>query len=92
MDPGAVRIGGADIRDLGGDRAMGLVTTVYQDVYLFDGTVRFDVALGRPEATDAEVWAALAATRSDDVVRVLPGGLDHHPADGWTRSARWTGS
>ncbi|MFE2292531.1 ABC transporter ATP-binding protein [Streptomyces sp. NPDC059452] len=82
VESGAVRIGGADLRDLGSDRVMGLVTTVHQDVYLFDGTVRFNVALGRPEATDEEVWAALAAAQCDDVVRALPGGLGHHLADG----------
>ncbi|MFF2539431.1 ABC transporter ATP-binding protein [Streptomyces cyaneofuscatus] len=82
VDSGAVRIGGADLRELGSDRVMGLVTTVHQDVYLFDGTVRFNVTLGRPEARDDEVWAALAAAQCDDVVRALPGGLDHHLADG----------
>lgn len=82
VDSGAVRIGGADLRELGSDRVMGLVTTVHQDVYLFDGTVRFNVTLGRPEAGDEEVWAALAAAQCDDVVRALPGGLDHHLADG----------
>lgn len=82
VDSGAVRIGGADLRELGSDRVMGLVTTVHQDVYLFDGTIRFNVTLGRPEATDTEVWAALAAAQCDDVVRALPGGLDHHLADG----------
>ncbi|MFD3960460.1 ABC transporter ATP-binding protein [Streptomyces bacillaris] len=82
VDSGAVRIGGADLRELGSDRVMGLVTTVHQDVYLFDGTVRFNVTLGRPEASEEEVWAALAAAQCDDVVRALPGGLDHHLADG----------
>ncbi|MFI5724722.1 ABC transporter ATP-binding protein [Streptomyces cyaneofuscatus] len=82
VDSGAVRIGGADLRELGSERVMGLVTTVHQDVYLFDGTVRFNVTLGRPEARDDEVWAALAAAQCDDVVRALPGGLDHHLADG----------
>ncbi|MET7639188.1 ABC transporter ATP-binding protein [Streptomyces sp. NPDC005438] len=82
VDAGAVRIGGVDLRDMGSERVMSWVTTVYQDVYLFDGTVRHNVTLGRPEATEEEVWAALAAAQCDDVVRAFPDGLDHHLADG----------
>jgi ATP-binding cassette subfamily B protein len=55
---------------------------VFQDVYLFDESVRFNVTLGAPDATDAQVWEALAAAQCDDVVRGLPEGLDTVLADG----------
>ncbi|ALJ19792.1 ABC transporter ATP-binding protein [Microbacterium sp. No. 7] len=83
-DAGSVRIGGRDLRDLGTDTVMRMVTTVYQDVYLFHDTIRFNVAIGRPGATDDEVWGALAAAQIDDEVRVLPNGLDTVVDDGGT--------
>ncbi|NLG55245.1 MAG: ABC transporter ATP-binding protein [Rhodococcus sp.] len=79
---GQVRIGGVDVRDLGSDRVQQLVTTVFQEVYLFPDTVRYNVTLGRPEATDDEIWAALTAARADDFVRALPDGLDTVVGDG----------
>ncbi|MFT3660246.1 MAG: ABC transporter ATP-binding protein [Gordonia sp. (in: high G+C Gram-positive bacteria)] len=76
VDEGRVEIGGRSLPEIGSDGVMAMVTTVYQDVYLFPDTVRFNVALGRPEASDDEIWAALAAAQCDDVVAALPGGLD----------------
>lgn len=76
VDGGAVLIGGADVRDLGSATVMANVATVYQDVHLFADTVRANVTLGRPDATDAEVAAALDAAQCADVVAALPDGLD----------------
>ncbi|KAB1642573.1 ABC transporter ATP-binding protein [Gulosibacter chungangensis] len=76
VDSGAIRIDGADVRDLGSASVTSLVTAVFQDVYLFDDTVRANLALGRPDATDAEIWDALVAAQCDDVVAALPEGLD----------------
>ena len=73
---GSVCIGGADLRNLGTDQVTQLVSTVYQEVYLFDESVRFNVSLGRPDASEGEVWEALAAAQCDDVVAALPDGLD----------------
>lgn len=81
-DTGRVELGGRSLPEIGSDGVMAMVTTVYQDVYLFPGTVRFNVALGRPRATDDEIWAALAAAQCDDVVRDLPGALDALIGDG----------
>ncbi|MFD0994265.1 ATP-binding cassette subfamily B protein [Pseudoclavibacter chungangensis] len=79
---GSVRIGGRDLRELGSDRTMRLVATVFQDVHLFDDTVRANVTLGRPEASEEDVWRALRAAQCDDVVDSLPDGLDTVLADG----------
>lgn len=78
---GAVLVGGADVRELGSAGVTAAVTTVYQDVYLFPDTVRNNVALGRPEATDEELRAALAAAQCD-FVDELPDGLDTMLGDG----------
>jgi ATP-binding cassette subfamily B protein len=82
VDAGGVLIGGTDVRDLGSEAVFDAVATVFQDVYLFDESVRFNVTLGAPDATDAQVWEALAAAQCDDVVRGLPEGLDTVLADG----------
>lgn len=74
VDAGAVRVGGADVRDIGTADLMSRVSIVFQNVYLFEGTIEENVRLGRPEATDAEVRAAAAAARLDEVVARLPQG------------------
>ena len=81
-DAGSVSIGGADVRDIGSAGVLRAVTTVFQDVYLFDDTVRFNLALGRPSASDDEIWEALHAAQCDDVVAALPNGLDTLLSDG----------
>ena len=81
-DAGSVRIGGADVRNIGSAGVLRAVTTVFQDVYLFDDTVRFNLALGRPAASDGEIWEALRAAQCDDVVAALPDGLDTVLSDG----------
>ncbi|WP_309114370.1 ABC transporter ATP-binding protein [Saccharothrix sp.] len=74
VDAGAVRVGGVDVRMIDPDVLMSKIAIVFQEVYLFDGTVEDNVRLGRPDATDAEVRAAAKAARLDEVVERLPGG------------------
>lgn len=76
VDSGRILLGGKALPELGSDAVLAAVTTVYQDVYLFPDTVRFNVTIGRPDATDEEIWAALTAAQCDDMVTALPGGLD----------------
>ncbi|MCG7422235.1 ABC transporter ATP-binding protein/permease [Micrococcus porci] len=73
---GAVRLGGVDVRDMAFadlHRAVGMVT---QDGHLFHDTVRGNLLLARPAATDAEVWDAVDRARLRGVVESLPDGLD----------------
>ncbi|PZG47350.1 ABC transporter [Spongiactinospora gelatinilytica] len=74
VDEGAVRVGGTDVRAIGTEALMSRIAVVFQDVYLFAGTIEENVRLGRPGATDAEVRAAATAARLDEVVERLPGG------------------
>lgn len=82
VDEGTVRLGGVDVRELGSAGVLATVTTVFQDVYLFDDTVRVNLTLGRPAATDDEIRSALEAAQCLDVVDALPEGLDTVLADG----------
>ncbi|WP_328440161.1 ABC transporter ATP-binding protein/permease [Streptomyces sp. NBC_00444] len=82
VDAGAVRIGGVDVREMDTAALMARIAIVFQDVYLFDGTIEENVRLGRPDATDAEVRAATAAARLDEVIERLPGGWSTDVGEG----------
>lgn len=82
VDEGAVRVGGVDVRAMASDALMSRVAIVFQDVYLFDGTIEENVRLGRPDATDAEVRAAATAARLDEVVERLPRGWAANVGEG----------
>ncbi|NUW40207.1 ABC transporter ATP-binding protein [Nonomuraea rhodomycinica] len=82
VDGGAVRLGGVDVRAIGTEELMARIAMVLQDVYLFDGTIEDNVRLGRPGATEAEVRAAAAAARLDEVVERLPGGWATNVGEG----------
>lgn len=74
VDAGAVRIGGVDVRDLPVATLRRLVSIVPQDIHLFDDTIAANIALGRPEATPAEIERAARAARAHDFVMRLPQG------------------
>ena len=75
-DAGAVRLGGVDVRDLTADSLRATLGMVTQDGHLFHDSVRANLLLARPEATDDELWDALRRARLDDLVASLPDGLD----------------
>lgn len=76
VDAGAVRIGGVDVRDLSAGSLRATLGMVTQDGHLFHDSVRANLLLARPEATEDELWDALRRSRLDDLVRSLPDGLD----------------
>lgn len=73
---GAVRIGGQDVRDIEPEELHRHIAYVFQDVFLFHGTVAENIRLGRPDATQAEVEAAARAARAHDFIAALPEGYD----------------
>ncbi|WP_225827502.1 ABC transporter ATP-binding protein [Streptomyces naphthomycinicus] len=73
---GAVRVGGHDVRDLTADSLRSAIGLVPEHSFLFTGTVRDNIAYGRPDATGAEVTAAATAAGADAFVRELPDGYD----------------
>ncbi len=76
VDAGAVRIGGIDVRHLTAASLRQAVGMVTQDGHMFHDTVRENMLLARPEATDDEIWDALEQARLGPLVRALPDGLD----------------
>jgi ABC-type multidrug transport system fused ATPase/permease subunit len=75
-DSGTVSVQGVDLATGTGDAARARVAVVAQHDHLFDTTVRDNLLVGDGAADDERMWAALAATDLDDVVRALPDGLD----------------
>ncbi|MEX5297282.1 ABC transporter ATP-binding protein [Kocuria sp. CPCC 205292] len=73
---GAVRIGGTDVRDATFASLRETIGMVTQDGHLFHESIRDNLALVRPEATDDQLWDALARARMEHVIRSLPDGLD----------------
>nr|WP_261562376.1 ABC transporter ATP-binding protein [Frankia tisae] len=73
---GAVRVGGHDVRDLSLRSLRATVGVVTQDAHLFHDTVRANLAFGRPDATDDQMWSVLDAAQVGELVRALPDGLD----------------
>jgi ATP-binding cassette subfamily B protein len=76
LDGGRITLDGVDIRDLTRDDLRGRIGMVLQDTWLFGGTIRENIAYGRPAATEAEVVAAARATYVDRFVHSLPDGYD----------------
>ena len=78
FDPqiGTIRIGGLDIRDIPKERLMQYVSFVFQDSHLIKGTIRENVRLARPDASDDEVMSALEKAECMDIIEKLPEGID----------------
>ena len=78
LDPqeGSVQIGGVDVRDIAQAELMDTVAFVSQDSHLLKGTIRDNVRLGRPDASDEAVLAALREAQCMDILEKSPDGLD----------------
>lgn len=76
VDSGSVSIGGVDVRDLQARSLHETVGMVTQDGHLFHETLRSNLLLSRPDASDDEIWRALRRARLDHVVAAMPDGLD----------------
>ena len=76
VDFGAVRFSGVDVRDLTFASLREVVGMVTQDGHLFHESIRSNLLLATPEATDDDLWEALRRARLADVVAEMPDGLD----------------
>jgi ABC-type multidrug transport system fused ATPase/permease subunit len=75
VSAGAVTIGGVDVRSIGLGELRRNIGYVAQDPFLFDGSVEDNLRLARPDATTAEILAALEAASAREFVERLPDGL-----------------
>ena len=79
---GRVTIGGADVRRISAEHSHRLVAYVSQDNFLFDATVRENIRMGRPDATDAEVEQAARDCGCYDFIMGLENGFDTRVGSG----------
>ncbi len=81
VDRGCIKIDGTDIRMMRRDSMRALYGMVLQETWLFAGSVRDNIAYGKPDATDDEIVAAAKAAHAHGFIRRLPGGYDTMIAD-----------
>ncbi len=76
VSSGAIFVGGVDVSTVDPETLLSAFSEVFQDVVLFDDTVRENIRLGKKDATNEEVLAAARAARCDEFVERLPNGYD----------------
>ncbi|MFS0723724.1 ABC transporter ATP-binding protein [Paenibacillus sp. 1P07SE] len=73
---GAIRIGGADVREIGSKTLLSSMSLVFQEVMLLRDTVKENIRIGRPEATDEAIYEAAKAAQVHEVIERLPNGYN----------------
>jgi ATP-binding cassette subfamily B protein len=76
IDGGKITVDGTDIRELKRSDLRKLFGMVLQDVWLFSGTIRDNIAYGRDNATEEQIVRAAQAAKADHFIRTLPDGYD----------------
>ncbi len=79
---GRVTLGGVDLRDIGLDQLMEQVAFVFQQTFLFSGTIGENIRFGRHDATEAELHAAARAARAHEFIMALPEGYETRLGEG----------
>ncbi len=82
---GSIRIGSQDLRHIRLDSLRSNIGIVQQEVYLFDGTIRDNIAYGKPGASDEEILHAADQADLTDMIEHLPDGLDTYVGERGTR-------
>ncbi len=73
---GQIMLNGTDIREISQEKVHEMVSNVPQSSMLFIGTIRSNMKLGNPLATDEEIWRVLDMAQAAEFVKALPDGLD----------------
>jgi ATP-binding cassette subfamily B protein len=81
---GSIRIGGVEVREIGTEMLMNLVSFVFQDVHLFYDTIEENIRMGHAEAGHEEVAAAARAARCHEFIESLPDGYQTKIGEGGT--------
>lgn len=82
VDAGTMRVGGLDVRDQRASDVVAQLSMVFQDVYLFHGTLIDNIRLGRPEASDDEVMRAAELAGVSEIAQRLPDGWQTNVGEG----------
>ena len=76
IQKGSIKIDGADIKDISQSSLRKQIAMVFQDNFLFSGSVRENILLGNAQASEETIWKALKSACLDDFVKELPNKLD----------------
>lgn len=82
---GAISIDGADLRRIDAVDLNDAISVVFQDVYLFSGSIRDNIAAARPDASQSEIERAARAAQAHDFICALPDGYDTDVGEGGAR-------
>ena len=82
---GTVLVGGVDVRDMSSEQLAGQISQIFQDSYLFQGSIGDNIRIGKPEATDAEVLEAARQAGVAEIIARLPQGLATPVGEGGAR-------
>ncbi|MFC4304326.1 ABC transporter ATP-binding protein [Cohnella boryungensis] len=76
VDEGSILLGGVDYKDMSREQVRSRYGMVIQDTWLFNGTIRDNIAYGRAGATEEDIVRAARSAYADDFIRKLPDGYD----------------
>ena len=76
VNSGEIQLGDTNIKDFAYDAFLSNFTFVFQDVYLFEDTIKNNIKFGKPDATDEEIIAVAKAAQCHDFITTLPDGYD----------------
>ncbi|MGJ7530110.1 ABC transporter ATP-binding protein [Variovorax sp. GB1P17] len=82
---GSVLVGGVDVRQMSGEQLAGQISQIFQDTYLFQGSIADNIRVGKPGASDAEVREAARQAGVSEIVERLPQGIDTPVGEGGAR-------
>ena len=82
---GKVQIGGVDVRDMDGATLVGQISQIFQNTYLFQGSIADNIRIGKPSASEAEVLEAARLAGVVEIIERLPQGLDTPVGEGGAR-------
>ena len=82
---GSVLVGGVDVRHMSSEQLAGQISQIFQDSYLFQGSIADNIRIGKPGATDAEVLDAARQAGAAEIIARLPEGLATPVGEGGAR-------
>ncbi|MGN3332648.1 ABC transporter ATP-binding protein [Pseudomonas aeruginosa] len=82
---GSVLIGGVDVRQMSSEQLAGQISQIFQDTYLFQGSIADNIRIGKPDASDNEVLEAARLAGVAEIIERLPQGLDTPVGEGGMR-------
>lgn len=85
VESGSITVGGHDVREMTCDSLLKNISMVFQNVYLFNDTIKYNIRFGKPDATDNEIVEAAKKARCHDFIEKLPQGYDTMVGEGGSR-------